>query len=191
MNTNEKLELETKMGTLIAEKAGDIDYPGFTITLRRPDGKEFTAVLAEVVQWDDPPVMEVHYWTPADSSDRNPQWNVCLNAEEIDAGLKEAEQDPVVQRKLEELISSYDIIDFDGKQYVPVNDPMKSSEDWLIADAICLEDEPDDQGNWPRYSIEWELKGEPEDHVIAWGWWTPDCVLRMDGRYNIITDDLY
>lgn len=55
-----RIELETPMGTLVAEVAGDQEFPGFYVSLRRPgDNWEQTVVLVECPDED---VVMVHRW---------------------------------------------------------------------------------------------------------------------------------
>ena len=86
--------VDTKLGTLYVEHAGDPDYyPGFYITLRRPDGGEFVMLLAEVDQADpdEPPVFKAHYWSPETCMNDDPVWDVNVTAEEIDSAFVEGE----------------------------------------------------------------------------------------------------
>ena len=85
------VEIDTKLGTLFAEPKTANDYPGFYVSLRRPDGHEFNPMLVEVDQdegWGDEPEMKMHYWSP-ESHFNDPVWNVSLTAAKIDSTWKE------------------------------------------------------------------------------------------------------
>lgn len=85
------IAIETKLGVLYAEPRENKDYPGFYVSLRRPDGHEFNPMLVEVDQdegWGDEPEMKMHYWSP-ESHFNDPVWNVSLTAEQIDSTWKE------------------------------------------------------------------------------------------------------
>lgn len=85
LNQEGIMAIETELGTLYVERAGDDNYPGFYISLRRPDGREFTPLLVEVDQSGyDEPTFEAHYWSPEHHFD-DPVWDVSLTAEQIDS----------------------------------------------------------------------------------------------------------
>lgn len=88
------VEIDTALGTLIVEQAGDPDlYPGFYIDLKRPDGNVFSPMLVEVDQhgWSEQPEMKMHYWSPEHQFD-DPVWDERLTAEQIDSTWKEREE---------------------------------------------------------------------------------------------------
>ena len=84
------IEIDTRLGTLFAEPKTAKDYPGFYVSLRRPDGHEFNPMLVEVDQDDlaEEPMLEMHYWSPEQHYD-DPVWNVHLSAGQIDSTWKE------------------------------------------------------------------------------------------------------
>jgi len=87
------MAIETVMGALFVERAGDPDnYPGFYISLRRPGGNDFTPILVEVDQSErNEPEFKMHYWSPENNWD-DPVWNVALTPEEFDEAWKDDEE---------------------------------------------------------------------------------------------------
>lgn len=83
------MEIETKLGTLIAESAIDENYPGIYLSIRR-DGKTFGICLLEVEQWDPnfTPELAVHVWDP-DAVWDDPIFNMHTPADVVDKMFKE------------------------------------------------------------------------------------------------------
>ncbi len=82
-----KIEIDTRMGKLIAELVNDPDYPGFDIILQRPDGTKYLFAVAEVEQGRhrQPPRLILRSYTP--ESDE-PKWLQRTTETEIDAWAK-------------------------------------------------------------------------------------------------------
>ena len=83
------MEIETRLGTLIAEPAPDKNYPGIYLSIKR-DGKTFPICLLEVEQWNpnDTPELAAHVWDPDEVWD-DPIFNMHTPADVVDRMFEE------------------------------------------------------------------------------------------------------
>ena len=83
-----KNEIETKLGTIVAEPAPDPNYPGFYLSLRRGN-KTFSLCMLEVEQWNPDDIhLAAHVWDPEDVWG-DPVFNMDTPAEVIDRMFEE------------------------------------------------------------------------------------------------------
>ena len=64
-----RIELETPMGTLIAEVAGNQDFPGLYLSLRRPDDPDRWEKTVALLECPDNDVVMLHLWNSEDDGD--------------------------------------------------------------------------------------------------------------------------
>lgn len=65
------MELETSLGTLRVQANKEPGYPGFFISLVRPDGNTFDPVYVEVNEYHEGgPRLMVYQWTPENMWDK-------------------------------------------------------------------------------------------------------------------------
>ena len=84
MGKTPKLEMETKLGTIMIKESGFTaeGYPGFVFSIKR-DGREVDIALFEVDQSDpnEDPECKVHVWAPGHE---DPVFDQALNAKMLD-----------------------------------------------------------------------------------------------------------
>ena len=82
-----RIELETPMGTLIAEVAGDQSYPGFCLSLRRP-GKQWEQTVA-LLECPDDDMVVLHRWDDKAIDGADPIDSVVLTRKDEQMSMDE------------------------------------------------------------------------------------------------------